>query len=379
MRLVYLLTSLGIGGAERQVVAVATRMAACGHQVALLVLRPRCAQEWPSGLDTTYLNMRKRPWELLRGIWQGRRWLRSFAPDILHSHTFPANLAARLMSPFLPNMRLVATIHNVYEGSWWRSLAYRLTDRMVAATTAVSQAVAERSIAAKVVPPEKCTVLCNGIDIEEFHPDAARRQQMRQRMEAGSAFIWLAAGRPAPAKDYPNLLRAFARLRVSWPQAELWIAGETQCQAAQLLRAWARQENLSSGVRWLGLRRDLPALLDAADGFVLSSAWEGMPLVVGEAMAMEKPVAATDVGGVRELLGDTEGLVPARDSPALAAAMSAWMHWPEEERRLWGHAARQRIATCFSMDRIANRWEDFYRQVLNARNGPPELDLARKY
>ena len=57
-------------------------------------------------------------------------------------------------------------------------------------------------------------------------------------------------------------------------------------------------------VRWLGLRRDMPALLDAAEAFVLASAWEGMPLVIGEAMAMEKPVVATDVGGVREMVGD---------------------------------------------------------------------------
>jgi hypothetical protein len=82
---------------------------------------------------------------------------------------------------------------------------------------------------------------------------------------------------------------------------------------------------LRDSVRWLGLRRDMPALLDAADAFVSGSAWEGMPLAVGEAMAMEKPVVATDVGGVRELVGDAGLVVPAKDSGALADAMQATM------------------------------------------------------
>ncbi len=87
----------------------------------------------------------------------------------------------------------------------------------------------------------------------------------------------------------------------------------------------------------------MAALLDAADGFVLGSAWEGMPLAVGEAMAMEKPVVATDVGGVRELVGDAGVLVSAKDSRALADAMIALMEMPADDRRKLGEAARVRI------------------------------------
>ncbi len=99
-----------------------------------------------------------------------------------------------------------------------------------------------------------------------------------------------------------------------------------------------------ASVRWLGLRRDMPALLDAADGFVLASAWEGMPLAVGEAMAMEKPVVATDVGGVRELVGEAGVIVPAKSPESLAEAMLEMMRRTGEERRKLGLAARERIA-----------------------------------
>jgi glycosyltransferase involved in cell wall biosynthesis len=112
-----------------------------------------------------------------------------------------------------------------------------------------------------------------------------------------------------------------------------------------------------------GVRRDIPALLDAADGFVLSSAWEGMPLVVGEAMAMAKPVVATDVGGVRELVGDSGAIVPAKDSNALGEAMLAMMRRPAAARAELGRKARERILNCFGMDAKAHEWEALYLSV----------------
>jgi glycosyltransferase involved in cell wall biosynthesis len=108
----------------------------------------------------------------------------------------------------------------------------------------------------------------------------------------------------------------------------------------------------------------MPALLDAADGFVLSSAWEGMPLAVGEAMAMEKPVVATDVGGVRELLGEAGVIVPSRDSNALAGAMLELMRRTPEDRHVLGCQARERIVSNFSMDARADEWEAQYRRLL---------------
>ena len=114
--------------------------------------------------------------------------------------------------------------------------------------------------------------------------------------------------------------------------------------------------------RSLGLQRDMPALLDAADGFVLASAWEGLPQVVIEAMAMEKPVVATDVGGVRELVGDRNTLVPAKAPEALAAAMVRTMQRDRDQEALEGKAARERILCEFSIDVVADAWEEIYKQ-----------------
>jgi glycosyltransferase involved in cell wall biosynthesis len=108
----------------------------------------------------------------------------------------------------------------------------------------------------------------------------------------------------------------------------------------------------------------MPALLNAADGFVLASAWEGMPLAVGEAMAMEKPVVATDVGGVRELTGECAVIVPAKNPERLAEAMLAVMRSAPETRCALGRAARARIQSRFSMDAKADEWEALYRKEL---------------
>ena len=124
---------------------------------------------------------------------------------------------------------------------------------------------------------------------------------------------------------------------------------------------------LHDDVQWLGMRHDVPALLDAADGFVLASAWEGMPLALAEAMAMGKPVAATGVGGVGELTGYCGLIVPPRDARSLARAMRTIMNTPPEAREFLGAQARKRILEQFSIDDRLDDWERLYREVTAAR------------
>jgi glycosyltransferase involved in cell wall biosynthesis len=358
-----------MGGAERQVVTLAGRMAERGHTVALLVLRPQLAEEWPTALRVVHLDMRKNPVSLLIALAKGRRFLCDFHPDLLHGHGFHGNLVARFLTLLVPAPLVISTIHNIYEGGWPRMLAYRLTDGLARRTTAVSHAAAHTFVRLKAVPEQKCTVLTNGIDTAGFAPSSTRRARMRAQMGAEGDFVWLTAGRIVPAKDYPNLIAAFARVRAACPEFQLWIAGEAMDKESSGggISALDAATASSGRVRWLGLRRDMPALLDAADGFVLGSAWEGMPLSVGEAMAMEKPVVATDVGGVRELIADAGLIVPSKDPDALAAAMLSLMRKTAQDRQSLGIAARSRILKNFSMEAKADQWEALYLSELKRK------------
>lgn len=374
MRIVYLLTSLGVGGAEKQALDVAERMATRGHAVRIMVLMPRLDEEWPTDLHTIHLDVRKSPRSALTGFLRGRAFLREFRPDLVHSHCFHSNIFARLLRLFgpipffVPSFVVLSTVHNVYEGGWSRMAAYRLSDGLSSRTVAVSHAVAERFIRLNAVLRGKCTVILNGIDVASFVPSADRREKMRVEMgiAAGSeTFIWLAVGRIAPAKDYSNMLFAFAAaVRTERSDAQLWVAGDARGDEKTALETLAKDLQIDAAVRWLGLRRDMPALFDAADAFVSSSAWEGMPLAVGEAMCMAKPVVVTDVGGVRELVGDAGAVVPAKNSRALGNAMLETMQQSRESLAANGHAARERILRCFSMDATAGMWEALYESLI---------------
>ena len=247
-------------------------------------------------------------------------------------------------------------------------LSLKLTDFLSDRSVAVSQAVAERALELRIVPPGKCSVILNGVDIASLTPDEQRRAGSRSAMGAGRDFIWLSAGRLVPAKDYRNLLLAFSNVYAAAPDTQLWIAGNGDAEYAEALQIKAAELGLTPAVHWLGDRRDIPALLDAADGFALASAWEGMPLAIAEAMAMEKPVVATGVGGVGELVEGCGLTVPPRDSSALARAMLSIMNTPAKARRFLGQSARQRVVEHFNIEQKADEWEALYRNVCGGRS-----------
>ncbi len=356
LRIALLLTSLGMGGAERQAVALAERLGARGHRVLLATLMMPLAEEWPTRMPVARLGMTKSPAGVVGALVRGRRLLRGFRPDIVHSHTKHANLAARLLHAVGAAPCVLTTLHSVRDGGALRMLAYRLTDRCVVHTTAVSEAVADAYVQVRAVPRAKCSVLTNAIDTDMFAPDHARRAEMRGKLGVGERFIWLAAGRATAAKDYPNLLRAFSRVAAQEPTAELWIAGkgteDLQCA------------DMGGRVRRFGLVHDMPGLLDAVDGFVLSSAWEGMPLALGEAMAMEKNAVATRVGGVAELADGCATLVAPGNDAELGAAMLAAMRCSPDARADAGRQARARVVKHFGWERKVEEWETLYAELI---------------
>ncbi len=378
MRIIYVLTSLGVGGAERQVIGLAERMAARGHRVLLVVLKGQAGEEWPSGIEKIYLKIRKNPVDIFGGVLRARRTLDEYKPEVVHSHTFPANMFARVLKIISKPFLLVGTIHNVYEGGWWRMLAYRWTDGLSERTTAVSEAAAERFVRLKAVPQSKVMVLTNGIEVEEFDPEKIERGGLRRELGTEEEFVWLAVGRVTAAKDYENLLRGFALVKAKRNEARLWIAGE-ESEEGERLRGLAAEIGVSEAVSWLGLRRDVAALMRNADGFVLSSAWEGMPLVIGEAMACGLPLVATDVGGVREIAGECGVIVPAKNAEKLARGMSAVMEMSAERRGELGAKARARVLSEFEMDGKAEVWERFYERELKGFGEGGEKVSALKF
>jgi len=275
---------------------------------------------------------------------------------------FHANLLARLMRLAFPAPLIVSTLHSMAEsrrdssGTRLRDWLYRATDPLADRTVAVCQAVAERHVASGAVGRGKLRVIPNGVDTGRFRPDAARRDRLRGEFGAGGEFVWLAAGRLMWKKDYPTMLRAAARLR----ECFLFIAGAGPLEPE--LAALARE--LRVRAHFLGPREDVPALMNAADGLVLSSVVEGLPMVLLEAASSGLPCVATDAGGARDAVGDGEtGFLAAPGDPeALASAMARLVELPGAARREMGRAARDLALARFDMGSVTSQWEELYRQ-----------------
>jgi glycosyltransferase involved in cell wall biosynthesis len=237
--------------------------------------------------------------------------------------------------------------------------------------TIVSQAAADRFIRERIVPRRLLSVVTNGIDPELFHSATAdARASVRRSLQVGDRFVWLAVGRFEIAKDYPNMLRAFAAVRERQPQSVLLLVGRGSLQAET--EALAQELGLADSVRFTGIRQDVPAIMGAADGYVMSSAWEGMPMVLLEAAAAGLPIVATRAGGNDEVVRDSETgfLVSARDSEALAAAMLRLMGLSEDQRRAMGQRGREHVRAQYGLERVVERWEELYLAIALRKGSP---------
>jgi len=187
-------------------------------------------------------------------------------------------------------------------------------------------------------------------------------------------FVWLAVGRLVEAKDYATMIIAFGHVHDNHPEARLLIAGTGPLE--QSIKASIRQAGLEKDVVLLGLRPDVPALMQAADGFVMSSAWEGLPMVLLEAAASGLPIISTDVGGSRDAVidGVSGYIVRSGDGAALSRAMQKVMTMPVGQRVDLGEAGRAHAARSFDLQAIVETWQALYlAQLRRAAEGhsPP--------
>lgn len=380
MKIVLFVTGLQLGGAETQVADLARGFLARGHEVVMISLTGECAVRLPDSPRFSLIELRasKTPWSLAAALAQFASHIRRLRPDVVHAHMVHANLLARVARLFVSMPVLVTSAHSRNEGGRARMLAYRFTDRLTDLTTNVSDDAVAAFVAQGAAPAARIVSMPNGIDTQRYRPDAANRASLRASLASsadghGAAPIVLAAGRLVDAKDYPTLLDAFANVHREMPDARLFIAGDGPLRAA--LQARVDALNLPQTVTLLGRRDDVADWMRAADVYAMSSAWEGLPLVIGEAMASALPVVSTDCGGVRELLGAHDGnaLVPIGNAQALGDAILQTLRLCQQAPDTLdtvGTANRERIVTHYSLDAVVARWLDCYAELRQSRRAP---------
>lgn len=356
-----------IGGAERQAMLLAKGLRKRRWRVSMVALSGNggeaVAQLRGAGVAFLSLQMRKGLADP-RGWIRFNRWLLRELPDVVHAHLPHAAWLARWSRLAAPVPVVIDTLHSSATGDLGRRLGYRSSRWLPDRVTAVSHATAESHLAAGMVTADQLAIVENGIDVDNWQPDEKARSAVRRQLEITDEFLWLAVGRLEPMKDFHSLLRAMTRLP---KKARLLVLGAGPLH--EDLVGLAATLHLEQRVRFAGFDPDVKRWMQVADGFVLASRYEGLPMVLLEAGACALPVVATDVPGTRESVvdGETGWLARAGDPNDLAEAMTTLMAAPLADRRAMGAKARRWVSQRFSLQRVLDRWETIYTELLEAK------------
>lgn len=334
-----------------------------------------------AALDIDYVEVRERH-SFDVGIWSRLVTLvRERRIDIVHGHDYKTNLLAYLLSRKTGVIAL-ATSHGWTGQTFREKWVYYPIDRHVLRrlprVIAVSSDVRD-TLTRSGADPSRITVLLNGIDPEAFQRHAQPRAEVRRGLGLDDRHQVIGAvGRLEVQKRFDLLIEAFAILRPSWPDARLVIVGDGSQR--ETLAAVAARLGVGDACVFAGHRLDVAHLHSAFDLFVQSSQYEGTPNCVLEAMAMETPIVATDVGGTRELAFDgIHGLiVPPHDTRALAAAMAAALADPAAARRR-AQAGRVRIENELSFAERTRQLEAVYDALVTDRDRSRSATGSREH
>ena len=378
-RVLFLISGLERGGAENQLVGLANGLADRGWSVTVVSFLAFSERSLRSELRRTVTALSlNSPRGALKwwGFARAAAAVRRSRPDLLAGVMFHGMMAARLLGRLLRVPANVSVIQNERERPA-RERLLGITHRLADAAVALSPAVAEELLRKGVVKTARTEVIPNSIRMDRFDVPGGRETARNGLGVPKGQWVWLAAGRLHVQKDYPNLLRAFAAVLKRHPETLLMIAGDGPLEAR--IRGWIQRWDLSGRVRMLGVRQDLPELFAACDALALSSAWEGMPVVVLEAMAARRPVVATATGAVPEMIadGDTGIVVPPGDNGALADGMLRLMELPAAERAAMADRARERARSGFSPEAALDRWESLFHRLLGRGAGKPQRTRGR--
>jgi glycosyltransferase involved in cell wall biosynthesis len=313
MRVLHVISEMGAGGAEALVAGMAAAGGDVGWESAVASgggFRADALQE--KGISVFDVPAARRsPLGIARAAWATRRAVSRFRPDVVLAHNVSASLTARIAAPRRP---LVTVFHGVAEADVAGAVKVlkRVSDAVVTVADAAAERLRDAGLGSAVVIPNA------------VFPEPARTDRAAVRRAIGTpphVPVALCPARMERQKRHDVLLDAWSLVT---GDAELWLAGDGSLRAELEAKAQGLR-----GVRFLGTRTDVRDLLEAADVTVLTSDWEGMPIALLESLAAGRPVIASDVDGVREVLAGGGGvLVPRRSPGQTAKALRGLLHSP---------------------------------------------------
>lgn len=361
-RALHVVLSLDPGGTERLVLDLAQRLHDEIPTAICCLDRPGAwaAEAEARGIAVTALQRREGFQPMLGGAIA--KAARRHRATILHAHHYSPFVYSCLARLWSPSLQVVFTEHGRLSDappSVRRRLANRVLAKVPRAVIAVSEDM-KHHIVREGFAPNAVGVIYNGIDVGPC-PSAATRQQIREELGVADGTLVIGTiARLDPVKDLRILVRATADVANEWPVCTIVIGDGPE---RRNLEAQASSLEMQRAIRFLGYRDDARDWLAGCDVYVNSSISEGVSLTILEAMAARLAIVATRVGGTPEVVDETCGrLIPSRDSGRLAAALLELARAPGTRADL-GRAARERVETRFTLERMVRQYRDVYSGV----------------
>jgi len=385
-----IIARLNIGGPARHAIILSDRLRHRGYETLLVLGSPGPTEGSFEDLTASpafrvfklpALGRRVRPFADLRVGLSLVKLIRTERPDIVHTHTAKAGALGRLAA-FVCNMTrhdgqkclVVHTFHgNVLSGYFGRATTTltRLMEQALARITDVIITISEtqrREIVDKfrIAPTDKVAVVPLGLDFGEIQNSAEDRSIRSELVIGSNDVVFGYVGRFVPIKDLPTLMSAFAIVIERVPSAKLLLVGDGDRRHE--IESLAAGIRIGDAVRFTGWRRDIGRVYGGVDVVVLASRNEGTPVALIEALAAGRPVVATRVGGVIDVVrdGETGLLVPPGNANALADAMIR-LALSASERERMGAAGRRQMIDQFTSDRLVKNIDALYSTALTRK------------
>ncbi|MGD1867372.1 MAG: glycosyltransferase [Phormidesmis sp.] len=368
MKILHSITTINRGGAENHLVEL-VKGQTHSHEVTVAFLKgDRYWQQTLEAMGVKTVDLRMKFYGDIQPFWQLRSLINQFTPDIVHAHLPPAELYTALALTGMRSIPLVISKHNdepfykiVGQQLIARQIAKR-ADHIIAISQSVKNNVCFRDLACS---PSKVSTVYYGIDQQPYKSVSAQSvQQLHQQwaIDEGTYLIGTVA-RLVPQKSLHTLLKGFQLyLQKTSVQTKLVIVGQGSLEAE--LKQQATALGIEQFVVWAGYHEDIPAVMTSLDLLALTSEYEGFGHVLLEAMAAQKPVVASEVSAIPEVVknGISGVLVPPQQPDQLAEVFAFFEH--VEKRDLFGKNGRQTVQQNFTLSAMIAKTQQAYEQAI---------------
>lgn len=389
VRLAVVVNGTGVGGAERMVGRVLTRLSPDEFDMKVFCLDSCGAvadQLEAAGIPVLGMDILKRRVPNPLDIVTLSRELKHFRPDVVQGWMYLRNLyggiaakLARRDCPVAWNIRH-STIDAKIDSRSMRLTAWiggKLSRLMPKKIVLCAEAAREAHCNVGYAP-DRLQVIPNGFDLSEFHPDPAARLRVRQELGLSDEVPLVGLmGRFHPHKDHRTFVRAARVVVDRVPNAHFLLVGADQVFTTTDIWSWVDEVGLRDHFHLLKVRPD-PAAIDASlDVSVCSSTTEGFPNVVGEAMACGVPCVATNVGECAEVVGETGRIVSKQNPQQLGDAIADLLSLPRVDRISLGQAARRRVCERYDIVQIVAQYRALWLELAGRTNSVADMPLRR--